>query len=57
MSKATDKRSSAKLSMIRLHRLLEFKRVFSLYLEGKTSANHVIARAKKMLEVGLPHLK
>lgn len=43
--------------MLRLHRLAEFERVFSLYLEGKVPASLVAARAKKMLEVGLPKLK
>ena len=47
----------AALRLIQLHRLLEFERVFTLYLEGKTSAAHVKARAAKMLEVGLPRLK
>ena len=47
----------ARLQILRLHRLLEFERVFTLYLEGKTSADYVTARAKKMLDVGLPRLK
>ena len=51
------KNSRARLQILRLHRLLEFERVFTLYLEGKTGADHVTARAKKMLEVGLPRLK
>ena len=54
---APGRKGEAKLQVIRLHRLLEFERVFTLYLEGKTNADHVTARAKKMLEVGLPRLK
>jgi hypothetical protein len=42
---------------LKLHRLAEFERVFSLYLEGKTTAAHVTSRAKAMLAVGLPRLK
>ena len=54
---APGRKGEARLQVIRLHRLLEFERVFTLYLEGKTGADHVTARAKKMLEVGLPRLK
>jgi len=50
-------RGRARIRLLRLHRLIEFERVFSLYLEGKASADHVRARAKKMLEVGVPRFK
>lgn len=45
-----------RLSVLRLHRLAEFQRVFDLYLDGKTSSEHVTRRAKLMLAVGLPKL-
>jgi hypothetical protein len=57
MGVATGFHGKGKLEVIKLHRLVEFERVFSLYLEGKTTAAHVQARAKAMLEVGLPRLK
>ena len=44
----------ARLKILQLHRLIEFERVFTAYLEGKTTSEHVTARVKKMLEVGLP---
>lgn len=47
-------RGAPRVALLRLHRLLEFERVFSLYLEGKTSAQHVRKRAELMLAVGLP---
>jgi hypothetical protein len=40
--------------LLRYHRLFEFERVFSDYIEGKTTADHVRQRAKLMLEAGLP---
>ena len=46
-----------RLEVVRLHRLLEFERVFSLYLEGKVPASRVTERAKLMLEIGLPRLR
>ena len=54
---ATGKRGGARFRLVKLHRLLEFERVFTAYLEGKTSADHVTARAKEMLEVGVPRFK
>lgn len=57
MGIVTGVKGGARLQILRLHRLLEFEKAFSAYLEGKTSAAHVMARAKKMLEVGLPRLK
>ena len=57
MNIATGSRDRGKLRLMQLHRLLEFERSFTLYLEGKVSAARVAARAKKMLEVGLPRLK
>ena len=54
---APGRKGEARLQIIRLHRLLEFEWVFTAYLEAKTSADHVAARARKMLEVGLPRLK
>ena len=50
-------RGKAKLRVIQHHRLAEFERVFTAYLEGTTSAEHVTTRAKKMLEIGLPRLQ
>ncbi len=47
-------RGRGRLRLLQCHRLVEFERVFSLYLEGKTDAGHVKARAKAMLEAGLP---
>jgi len=44
-----------RLKLLQYHRLIEFERVFSLYIEGKTSADRVRDRANKMLEVGLPN--
>ena len=43
--------------MLRLRRLLEFERVFDLYLKGEVPASLVTARIKKMLAVGLPTLR
>lgn len=43
-----------KLRLVQIHRLIEFERVFSLYLDGKADAGYVAERAKKMLAVGLP---
>lgn len=57
MGIATGAKGGGRYSLLKLHRLLEFERVFTLYLQGKTSAAHVTARAKKMLEVGLPRFK
>ena len=57
MNIATGSRDRGKLRLMQLHRLLEFEKSFTLYLEGKVSAARVAARAKKMLEVGLPRLK
>lgn len=50
-------RGKARITALRLHRLAEFDRIFSLYLDGKATTAEVEARAKKMLEVGLPTLK
>jgi len=52
-----NRHSRARQGALQLHRLAEFERVFSLYLEGKTSAAHVQTRAKAMLEAGLPRLR
>ena len=57
MGIATGIKGRDRLKVIQLHRLLEFERAFTLYLEGKVSSVYVTARAKKMLEVGLPKLK
>jgi len=51
---ATRIRGPARLKVLQLHRLLEFERVYTRYMEGKTTASHVKARATKMLAVGLP---
>jgi hypothetical protein len=47
----------AKQGSLQLHRLYEFKQVFNLYLEGQTTVAHVTARARVMLQAGLPRLK
>lgn len=46
-----------RVQLLKIHRLLEFEKVFSSYLEGGASASYVRQRAKKMLEIGLPRLK
>jgi hypothetical protein len=40
--------------LLQYHRLYEFERVFSDYVAGRTTADHVRVRAKLMLEAGLP---
>lgn len=50
-------KGKARTQLLRLHRLLEFEKAFTAYLEGKATSDHVTARAKKMLEIGLPKLK
>jgi len=57
MGIATGIKGLARLKVIQLHRLLQFEEAFTLYLEGKVSSVYVTAKAKKMLEVGLPHLR
>ena len=57
MGIATGFKGNQKLEIVKLHRLLEFERVFSLYMEGRASAQQVKYRADKMLAVGLPHLR
>jgi len=57
MGIATGFKGREKLDVIRLHRLLEFERVFDLYLQGKCPASRVTQRAKLMLQAGLPRLK
>jgi len=42
--------------LMQMHRLLEFQRAFDGYLAGRVSMAYVTARAKKMLEIGLPKL-
>lgn len=54
MSIASGLKGHKRLKVIQAHRLLEFERVFSLYLDGKATAGQVKERAKKMLECGLP---
>lgn len=46
-----------RLLLLQSHRLIEFERVFDLYLRGRTSAEHVSERAKLMLKCGLPGAK
>jgi len=43
----------ARLRLLRAHRLAEFDRVFSAFIEGKVDASLVAVRAQKMLAVGL----
>lgn len=50
----TGTRGAVRLRLVRLHRLAEFARVFSLYLAGMAEADEVVVRAEKMLAVGLP---
>lgn len=47
-------KGTPRLQLLRLHRLLEFQRVFDDYLVGNASAEDVRERAKKMLACGLP---
>lgn len=54
MGVATGLKGNERLELVRLHRLLEFDKVWELYLQGKTTAAMVKERADKMLEVGLP---
>ncbi len=44
-------------TLLQLHRLEEFSVAFDKYLAGEVPASLVKARARKMLEVGLPRLK
>jgi hypothetical protein len=53
----TDIKGKPRLEVFKLHRLLEFERVFDLYLKGEALASLVAARAKKMLAVGLPRFR
>ena len=48
------KNKRARLTLLRMHRLLEFQTAFDDYLAGRCSASHVSMRAKKMLDAGLP---
>jgi len=50
-------KGNARLGILKLHRLAEFQVVFDLYLDGRATAAAVTARARKMLEVGLPRLR
>ncbi len=50
----TKAQGRARIKIMQLHRLLEFERVFTMYLEGKVTSEYVTIRAKKMLEIGLP---
>jgi hypothetical protein len=47
-------RGKKRLTIIRLHRLLEFEKSFDKYLRGECTAAYVRNRAKKMLQAGLP---
>jgi hypothetical protein len=48
---------AASRQILRLHRLIAFEEAFTGYLEGRTSAEQVKVRARKMLSIGLPRLK
>ena len=51
------KSDRARLNLLRMHRLLQFEQTFDKYLAGEVPASYVTARAKAMLEIGLPRLK
>ena len=57
MGLATGARGGERLLVMQMHRLLEFQKVFDLYLSGKVDAKKVKERAQKMLDVGLPSFK
>jgi len=57
MSIAKGIKGSERIKLLKWHRLVEFERVFTLYLAGQTTASHVARRAKLMLEAGLPRLR
>ena len=57
MGIANGAKGGEKLRIMQLHRLLEFEKAFSLYLDGKVPAARVTERAKKMIAVGLPNFK
>lgn len=46
-----------RIELLKLHRLIEFQKVFDAYLAGRASSSQVKARAEKLLAVGLPRLK
>jgi hypothetical protein len=46
---------SARAQLLKMHRLIEFEKAFTAYLEGRVTAAYVTTRVKKMLEVGLPN--
>ena len=48
------KNGRARLTLLRMHRLLEFQAAFDEYLAGRCPAAHVTDRARKMLAAGLP---
>jgi len=48
------KNKKARVTLLRIHRLLEFQQAFDEYLAGRCPAAHVTERARKMLAVGLP---
>ena len=47
----------ARKQALRLHRLMMFEESFDAYLAGKVPGTVVTARAKKMLQSGLPRLR
>lgn len=51
---AVGARGAVRLGLVRLHRLAEFARVFTMYLDGKAEADEVVMRFNKLLAVGLP---
>lgn len=51
---ATGTHGRAKLRLMQCHRLVMFQQAFDLYLSGGCSAAYVTARARKMLDIGLP---
>ena len=49
--------SRTRLRLIQLHRLIEFERVFNLYLKVKATSAQVKKRARLVLRCGLPRLR
>ena len=48
------KNGRARLTLLRVHRLLEFEKAFDAYLRGECTAAYLSERARKMLACGLP---
>jgi hypothetical protein len=49
------KKGRGRVKLLQYHRLYEFERTFTAYLEGQATAAEVKRRADLMLKIGLPH--